>query len=89
MAAVAGVSAVAFAVSVQAHHSNGMFDLSTAIWVKGTVVRYEPVSPHAMIELEERTPPTEGSNDGASRGRLPADFRGFSISERWAPNSTS
>jgi len=43
------------AVSVQAHHSNGMFDSSTPIWVKGTVVRYEPVSPHAMIELEERT----------------------------------
>jgi hypothetical protein len=32
-----------------------MFDSSTPIWVKGTVVRYEPISPHAMIELEERT----------------------------------
>ena len=31
-----------------------MIDVSTSHWVKGTVVRYAPVSPHAMIELEER-----------------------------------
>ena len=53
-AAAAGLSAIAFVGAVQAHHSNGMFDSSTPIWVKGTVVRYEPVSPHAMIELEEK-----------------------------------
>jgi hypothetical protein len=29
-----------------------MFDISTPIWVKGTVVRYEPISPHAMLELD-------------------------------------
>ncbi len=51
----AAFSAIAFVGSVRAHHSNGMFDVSTPIWVKGTVVRYEPVSPHAMIELEQRT----------------------------------
>jgi hypothetical protein len=55
MAAAAGLSAVAFVASVQAHHSLGMFDVSAPIWVKGTVLRYEPISPHAMIELEERT----------------------------------
>lgn len=38
---------------LRAHHSSSMFDLSTPIWVKGTVLRYEPISPHAMIELEE------------------------------------
>lgn len=32
-----------------------MFDMSTHIWLKGTVVRYEPIDPHAIIELEERT----------------------------------
>ena len=52
--AMVAFSALAFVGSVQAHHSNGMFDSSTPIWVKGTVVRYEPVSPHAMIELEEK-----------------------------------
>jgi hypothetical protein len=30
-----------------------MIDVSTPIWVKGTVVRYEPIHPHVMIELEE------------------------------------
>jgi hypothetical protein len=55
MAAAAAFSAVAYVSSVQAHHSISMFDVSTPIWVKGTVVRYEPISPHAMIELEERT----------------------------------
>jgi hypothetical protein len=80
MAVATGLSAVALAVSAQAHHSNGMFDLSTAFWVKGTVVRYEPVSPHAMIELEERT--ADGglqrwSVEGPAPGRLQRilDFR--------------
>jgi hypothetical protein len=30
-----------------------MFDVSTSVWVKGTVVAYEPISPHTMIALEE------------------------------------
>jgi len=55
VAAVIVFAALAFAAAVHAHHSNGMFDSSTPIWVKGTVVRYEPVSPHAMIQLEEKT----------------------------------
>ncbi len=54
-AAAAWISAVAIAGAVQAHHSLGMFDVSTPLWVKGTVVRYQPISPHAMIELEETT----------------------------------
>jgi hypothetical protein len=37
----------------QAHHSNSMFD-ATPVWVTGTVVRYEPVQPHATIVLEQR-----------------------------------
>lgn len=54
MAAVVAFAALAFAGLVQAHHSQSMFDISAPIWVKGTVVRYQPVSPHAMIELEEK-----------------------------------
>jgi hypothetical protein len=52
--AVVAFAAFALVGSAHAHHSNGMFDSSTPVWVKGTVVRYEPVSPHAMIELEEK-----------------------------------
>lgn len=39
--------------AVQAHHSVGMFDFSTPIWVKGTVVSYERVSPHSVMTVEE------------------------------------
>jgi len=31
-----------------------MFDTSKAIWVKGTVVRYEHANPHAMLALDEK-----------------------------------
>ncbi len=31
-----------------------MFELSTPIWVKGTVARYELTPPHLLITLEER-----------------------------------
>ena len=40
--------------ALQAHHSNGMFDPNKFLWVKGTVVRYQHMNPHAMITLEER-----------------------------------
>lgn len=52
MATLAAVGSVA---SLHAHHSNSMFDMSTHVWLTGTVVRYEPVNPHAIIELEEVT----------------------------------
>jgi hypothetical protein len=51
-AAIAGLACVG---SLRAHHSISVIDVSTAIWVKGTVVRYEPINPHTMIELEGRT----------------------------------
>jgi len=41
--------------SVRAHHSNSMFDMSNFIWLIGTVVRYEPINPHAVISLEVKT----------------------------------
>jgi hypothetical protein len=43
------------ASTIQAHHSISLFDVSTPIWVKGTVIAYEPIAPHAMIYLEEAT----------------------------------
>ena len=48
------IAAIVCAWSLSAHHSISVFELSESVWVKGTVVRYEPVSPHAMFDLEER-----------------------------------
>lgn len=54
-AAVALPLALACAVLAGAHHSQAMFR-AEPVWVKGTVVRYRPVDPHVMLELEERGP---------------------------------
>jgi hypothetical protein len=51
-ALAAAIAALACVGSLRAHHSVRMIDVSKPIWVKGTVVRYEPVSPHTMFELE-------------------------------------
>jgi hypothetical protein len=32
-----------------------MFDLQKSIWLKGTVISYEPVNPHARLALEQKT----------------------------------
>jgi hypothetical protein len=74
--AVAGLAAIATLAGVgtlSAHHSVSMIDVSTPVWVKGTVVRYEPISPHTMFELETRT--TDGQMqrwtiEGPFPGRL-------------------
>ncbi len=49
----AAIAALACVGSLRAHHSVRMIDVSKSVWVKGTVVRYEPISPHTMFELEE------------------------------------
>jgi hypothetical protein len=49
------IGAMACITSLRAHHSDRMIDGSTAIWLKGTVLRYEPMNPHAMIYLEVAT----------------------------------
>jgi hypothetical protein len=51
-AALAGVMYVSTA---SAHHSISMFDLGKPIWIQGTVVRFEPVNPHVVFALEQRT----------------------------------
>ncbi len=48
----AALAALACAGSLRARHNAGMFD-AAPVWIKGTVVRYEPVNPHATIVLEE------------------------------------
>jgi hypothetical protein len=55
-----------------AHHSQSMF-VETPVWVTGTIVRYRPVDPHAMIELQEAQPggkPKKWIVEGPRRGRL-------------------
>ena len=49
----AAITALACVGSLRAHHSVRMIDVSKSVWVKGTVVRYEPINPHTMFELEE------------------------------------
>ena len=51
----ATLAALACGGSLHAHHSNISIDASTPVWVKGTVVRYEIVNPHTMLEVEETT----------------------------------
>jgi hypothetical protein len=49
------ITVLASVGSLQAHHSISMFDLQKSIWLKGTVVKYEPVNPHVVLTLEQKT----------------------------------
>jgi hypothetical protein len=51
----AALAWIAYASSASAHHSVSMFDIGKPIWIKGTVVRFEPVNPHVVIALEQRS----------------------------------
>jgi hypothetical protein len=58
---------------VAAHHSLSTVDITTPVWLRGTVVRYELGSPHSMIELDVKT--AEGQTvrwtlDGPYPGRI-------------------
>ncbi|HJR70288.1 MAG TPA: DUF6152 family protein [Gammaproteobacteria bacterium] len=76
------ITALACVGGARAHHSVSMFELSTPIWVKGTVVRYTPVNPHALFALEVRGDDgqfqqwtVEGpSLKGLTRSGVPADL---------------
>lgn len=50
-----GIVSLACVGSLQAHHSDRMIDGSTAVRLTGTVLRYEPINPHAMIFLAVAT----------------------------------
>jgi hypothetical protein len=49
------LAALICGATADAHHSISMFDISAPVWLKGRVVSYAPVAPHAMIELEAKT----------------------------------
>jgi uncharacterized protein DUF6152 len=45
-----------FSASSLAHHSIAAFDVSAPLWIKGTVVRFDRVSPHSVIVVDEKMP---------------------------------
>jgi hypothetical protein len=53
--AVAAVSLLS-ADAIEAHHSPIMFDTSTALTIKGTIVRFDLVNPHSYLYIDQETP---------------------------------
>jgi hypothetical protein len=53
-AACVAVLVVGCATAVLAHHSIGMVEISTPMWVKGKVVVFRAQHPHAMVKLDVR-----------------------------------
>jgi len=46
---------LASAGSLIAHHSLGQFDTTTAVRVKGTVVRFERINPHSVLFVDQKS----------------------------------
>jgi hypothetical protein len=54
MAALMGaIPVLAWPLALAAHHSLVQFDTTTPVWIRGTVVRFDPVTPHARIYLDQ------------------------------------
>lgn len=53
-AALGVLAALAWAPSLQGHHSGSMYD-TTPVWVQGTVIRFEAVDPHTITTVEARS----------------------------------
>ncbi len=51
---IAATIAIACVGSARAHHSISTIDITTPVWVKGTVIQYQVVNPHVMIALDQR-----------------------------------
>lgn len=69
----AALAALVCAGTLEAHHSSSMFDVAASKWVKGTVVRYEPINPHTVLVIEEPTGDgrvREWTVEGPRLGRL-------------------
>jgi len=50
----AAIAALAWPGALAAHHSLARFDTTTPMWVKGSVIRFDRISPHARIHLEQK-----------------------------------
>src|SRR5438477_5689493 len=51
---IAAVVVLASAGSLVAHHSLSQFDTTTAVWVKGAIVRVELVNPHSILFVDQK-----------------------------------
>jgi hypothetical protein len=51
---LAATAALVGSGGLHAHHSLSAIDITTPVWVKGTVVEYVPGNPHAMMQLDVR-----------------------------------
>ena len=49
------VAALTCTPPLEAHHSISMFDISSPIWVKGTVVNYQIKNPHVMLTMDVKS----------------------------------
>jgi hypothetical protein len=56
---LAALAALACAGSVLAHHSGYMYQ-TAPIWISGTVIRFEPKTPHTIMTLEDRSEDGQG-----------------------------
>ena len=73
---------MASTIPATAHHSSGMFDMSSAIWVKGTFARLDRINPHSLMTVDEKQAngkiqrwTVEGPTAGAlNRIGIPLDF---------------
>jgi hypothetical protein len=45
---------VAVGGAPRAHHSGSMYS-TTPVWVQGTIVRFDPIDPHTLITVEQRS----------------------------------
>ena len=55
LAALLAAISLGCVTAIHAHHSSGMFELTNAIWMQGTIVRFDRINPHSIITLEEKT----------------------------------
>jgi hypothetical protein len=55
LAALLAAISLGCVTAIHAHHSSGMFELTNAIWMQGTIVRFERINPHSIITLDEKT----------------------------------
>ena len=61
----AAIVALAWPGALAAHHSLARFDTTRPVWVKGTVIRFDRIAPHARIHIEQK--------DGARTQRWSVD----------------
>src|SRR5262245_8187827 len=50
------LSALASAGSLLAHHSLANYDTTKAVRVRGTIVKFQPINPHSIMFLDEKSP---------------------------------